>query len=36
MLQMLAGKEASLGKDAPHYVGHRPERILLYQFVEEY
>ena len=36
MLQILAGKEASLGKYAPRYERHRPERTPLYQLVEEY
>ncbi len=32
MLQILAGKEASLGKYAPRYERHRPEQTLLYCF----
>ena len=36
MLQLPAGKEASLGEGAPQYVRHRPERTLLYQLIEEY
>ncbi len=31
-----AGREASSGVSAPPYLRHRPERILLYQLVEEY
>jgi len=36
MLQLPAGREASLGEAAPQYARHRPERTLLYQLVEEY
>jgi hypothetical protein len=36
MLQMSAGKEASMGNGAPHYERRRPERIVPYQLVEEY
>jgi ribosomal protein S27E len=36
MLPSPAGREASSGGGAPAYVGHRPERTLLYQLVEEY
>jgi len=36
MLQMLAGKDASLGKGVVYFQRHRPERTLLYQLVEEY
>jgi hypothetical protein len=36
MLPLPAGREASPGEGAAHYVRHRPERMLLYQLVEEY
>lgn len=36
MLQMLAGKDVSLGKGVVHFQHHRPERTFLYQLVEEY
>ena len=36
MLQLPAGREASLGEGAPQYARHRPERTLLYQLIDEY
>ena len=36
MLQLPAGREASLGEGAPQYARHRPEQTLLYQLIEEY
>jgi hypothetical protein len=36
MLPFSAGREAGPGVGASPYVRHRPERTLLYQFVEEY
>lgn len=33
---LTAGRDAGLGIGAPVYVRHRPERTLLYQFVDEY
>jgi hypothetical protein len=36
MLPLPAGREANPGEGAAHYVRHRPERMLLYQLVEEY
>ncbi|GAG88930.1 unnamed protein product [marine sediment metagenome] len=36
MLPLPAGREASPGEGAAHYMRHRPERTLLYQLVEEY
>lgn len=35
MLQLPTDREASLGKGAPQYERHRPERALLYQLIEE-
>ena len=36
MLQLPAGREASLGEGAPQYERHRPERALLCKLIEEY
>jgi hypothetical protein len=36
MLPLPAGREASTGVGAFVYERHRPERTLLYQFVQEY